>query len=194
TAHVSEGNKYHFNTPIVFYGSSITHGCSSSRTGNTYTAILSRALDSDYINLGFGESCKGEAIMAEYIASLKKSVFVCGYDHNALTLEELKENHLPFYKRFRSIDKTTPILFVSSPNVILHGDTKTMYERMKVIEDTYKFALDSGDKKVYFINGRTLYPDDIRYDCSADGIHPNDLGAYMIAKGLYKELTKILNR
>ena len=63
---------------------------------------------------------------------------------------------------------------------------------MKVVEDTYNYALKNGDKNVYFINGHTLYPNEIRFDCSADAIHPNDLGAYMIAEKMYESLKKIL--
>lgn len=189
-AFVSEGGKYSIDVPIAFYGSSITHGFCVSRPGNTFTAMLSRKLNSDYINLGFSGVCKGETAMAKYIATLKKSVFVCGFDHNATSLEELQERHLPFYKKFREYDNKTPILFVSSPNSLYKG--KGMYERMRIVEQTYKYALNYGDKNVYFLDGQTLYPEDIRDDCTVDSIHPNDLGSYMIAQKIYDELRKII--
>ena len=51
---------YTYDKPIVFYGSSITNGACSTRPGFSYPARLSRMLDSDYINLGFGGLCKAE--------------------------------------------------------------------------------------------------------------------------------------
>ncbi len=186
----SEGEKYNIDVPVVFYGSSITHGFCVSRPGSTFTAMISRKLNSDYINLGFSGVCKGETAMAKYIATLKKSVFVCGFDHNAASMEELQKLHLPFYKKFREYDSKTPILFLSSPNSLYKG--KGMYERMKIVEKTYKYAINSGDRNVYFLEGQTLYPEDIRDDCTVDAIHPNDLGAYMIAKKIYDELKKII--
>ncbi len=189
-AEISEGKTYKNQSPIVFYGSSITHGFCVSRPGNTFTAMLSRMLNSDYINLGFSGVCRGEETMAKYLASLEKSVFVCGYDHNEQSLSDLKERHLPFYRKFRETDKESPILFVSSPNSIYKGES--MRSRMKIVEKTYEYALSNGDKNVYFIDGQTLYPENIRFDCTADGIHPNDLGAYMISERLCAELRKIL--
>lgn len=190
-ADVSEGNVYEIKTPIVFYGSSITHGFCVSRPGNTFTAMLSRMLNANYINLGFSGVCRGEVSMAEYLASINKSVFICGYDHNEQCLADLEERHLPFYKKFREVDVDSPILFVSSPNKVCKGEL--MYPRMKVVEATYNYAIKNGDKNVYFLDGQTLYPDDVRFDCSADAIHPNDLGSYMIANRLYDCLRKILS-
>ena len=192
SARTSEGNSYDTIIPIVFYGSSITHGFCSSRPGNTFTAMLSRKLNADYINLGFSGVCRGEPLMAKYIASLRKSVFVCAYDHNESCLEDLKERHLAFYKKFREIDTVTPILFVSSPNSVYKGES--MYDRMKVVENTYRYAIANGDNKVFFIDGQTIYPDDIRFDCTVDGIHPNDLGAYMITEKIERTLKKILQK
>ncbi len=39
--------------PIVFYGTSITHGACASRPGMVHTAILGRKLDLPVVNLGF---------------------------------------------------------------------------------------------------------------------------------------------
>lgn len=189
-ASVSAADSYAVNVPIVFYGSSITQGFCVSRPGNVFSAIVSRDLDADYINLGCSGVCRGEFLMADYLAALKKSVLVCGYDHNEQSTEELGERHLPFYKRFREGDRKTPVLFISSPNVIYNGGE--MRSRMKIVENTYKYAAENGDKNIHFIDGSEIYPDEIRFDCSADGIHPNDLGSYMIAKAVSEKLKEIL--
>ena len=94
---------YTLERPMVFYGSSITEGGCATRPANAYTALLSRWLDADYINLGFSGSAKGEMEIANYIAGLDMSVFILDYDHNAPTIEHLAETHEPFFKMIRSI-------------------------------------------------------------------------------------------
>ena len=189
-ATVLSAENYRDLAPIVFYGSSITHGFCVSRPGVTFTAKISRNLNIDYRNLGFSGAARGEGAMAEYLASLDKSVIVCEYDHNEPNAEELSKRHLPFYKKIRETDKDTPILFISRPD---ERDEEDAHKRMKIVESTYNYALKNGDKNVYFIDGLTLFPDEIRYDCTVDTVHPNDLGAHMIAEELSKKLKEILS-
>ena len=96
------GKKYRNDgKPVVFYGSSITHGAAAGRPGNTYENFISQKYNLDYINLGFAGVARGEINMAKYIASLDMSVFVCDYDHNAYTLEILRDTYYPLYKTVR---------------------------------------------------------------------------------------------
>jgi len=179
-ATVGKGKEYKHTVPVVFYGSSITQGFCVARPGNIYSSMISRKLDTDFINLGFAGVCRGEKQMAEYIGSLKKSVIVCEYDHNEPDFDSLNKKHLDFYKNLREADSTTPIIFTSSPNK--RYNQEIMYPRMKVVEATYKYAIGNGDKNVYFINGQELYPEELRSECSADAVHPNDLGSHFMAE------------
>ena len=86
-AKIEHGAEYKYKKPIVFYGSSITQGAAASRPGNSYEAIISRRLDTDYINLGFSGNARAEDAIAEYISNLDMSIFVYDYDHNAPTVE-----------------------------------------------------------------------------------------------------------
>ena len=43
-----------------------------------------------------------------------------------------------------------------------------------------------GDDNVYFLDGETLFGKKDREICTVEGIHPNDLGFYRIAEGIYK--------
>ncbi|MBR5508255.1 MAG: hypothetical protein IKV88_09420 [Clostridia bacterium] len=58
--------------------------------------------------------------------------------------------------------------------------------RREVIRESYEKAKASGDNNVYFIDGETLYGDRDRKICTVDGVHPNELGFYRIAEGIYK--------
>jgi len=180
---------YKYEEPIVYYGSSITQGGCASRPGNCYTAIISRRLNVDHVNLGFSGSAKGEDAMIAYLASLKMKVFVCDYDRNAPNAEHLRKTHMPLYRAVRAAQPDLPILFVSATDGL--GDVK-LIERKQVVIDTYETALKEGDRNVYFIDGMTLFGEEEWHSCTVDGCHPNDLGFYRMAMGIEKELKKIL--
>ena len=84
--------------PIVFYGSSITHGACASRTSLCYPALVCRDVDAPMVNLGFAGNAKGEPKMAELISKLDMSVFVYDYDYNAPNAAHLKKTHEKFFK------------------------------------------------------------------------------------------------
>ena len=168
-----------FDKPIVFYGSSITQGGVASRPGNAYTAIASRRLCCDHINLGFSGSAKGESEIAEYIAGLDMKAFVYDYDHNAPNSEHLRLTHEKLYRRIRESHSDIPYIMISKPTGYEHDRV-----RRAIIMDTYRNAVNDGDENVYFLDGATLFVGDEREACTVDGCHPNDLGFYRFAKAL----------
>lgn len=187
-AKLLEAKPYRYGKPIVFYGSSITNGAAASRPGMTYEAMLSRRLDFDYHNLGFGGSAKGETAMAEYIADLDMSVFVMDYDHNAPTPEHLEKTHYPFYKIVRDRNPDTPIIFITRP---CKKKLESNEARRRIIKNTYERAVFEGDERVYYINGADLLPFDTN-EFDVDSVHPSDLGFYFMAEGIYPILKDAL--
>lgn len=171
------------NKPIIFYGSSITQGAGASRPGNSYPAVVCRELRADYINFGFANRCLGQIEIAKYIRDLNKSAVIIGYDHNAKTVEELRENHYAFYKEVRADDKDLPIILTCAPDVAYK---KGFEERRKVILETYNKAKSAGDN-VFFADGRDHFGD-CPFDCTVDNIHPNDLGYRKIAENILKTI------
>lgn len=179
-AEVEHGRKYRPVKPVLYYGSSITQGGCASRPGNHYPAAIARKNNVDFLCLGFSGSAKGEPEMADYLAGLETSVFVCDYDHNAPDREYLEATHAAFYRRYREANPDTPIIFVSRPDIRLTNETDV--RRRDVIYQTYIEALKNGDGRVYFVDGFQLFGGDRRYDCTVDGCHPNDLGFFRMAE------------
>lgn len=172
-AEIREATPYLHTTPVLYYGSSITQGGCASRPGNAYQAMIARKYDADFINLGFSGSARGETVMAEYLAGIRCSVFVCDYDHNAPTTEHLRATHEPLYRIFRNAQPNTPIVLVSRPDFHDNADDR---ERREIIRATYEKAKAEGDRNVYFVDGETLFEGEWRDSCTVDGTHPNDLG------------------
>ena len=144
---VKSAPDHKYEKPIVFYGSSITHGTGATRSGNSYPAQISKRLDLNFINLGFGGLAKGEPAMAEYISTLDMAAFVYDYDFNAPTSEHLLNTHEPFFKIIREKNPDLPILMVSRPCSFRTGEKDTA-ERFAIIKRTYDNAKAVGDDDV----------------------------------------------
>ncbi len=180
---------YRYENPVVYYGSSITQGGCASRPGNAYESIISRRLDCDFINLGFSGSAKGEREMAEYIADLTMAAFVCDYDYNADTVEELEATHSAFVKVIRQKQPNLPIILVTKPQ--FYSDAETV-RRVEIIRATYEALLQKGAQNIYLIDGGEMmrtYCDDCG---TVDGVHPNDHGFVAMAKGIGDVLESLL--
>ena len=177
---------YEDRLPIVFYGSSITHGGCASHPGNAYPNMISRALNRDFINLGFSGSCIAEYEMCEYIGALPMSLFVYDYDYNAPTPEFLEGTHERFFKQFRRINSDVPVLMLSAADNLF--GKAVMTRRREIIKRTYENALAAGDKNVYFIDGREFYKEFGLSFCTVDSVHPNDLGFY----GFHKVISQFI--
>lgn len=188
---IAPPESYKYEKPVLYYGSSITQGGCASRPGNSYQAMISHTLSCDYINLGFSGSARGEDAIAEYLASLDPSVFVCDYDHNAPSPEHLEKTHYPLYKSFRKAHPDTPIIFVSKPD--FNPKSRDDIRRREVIIETFNLAVNSGDENVYFVDGSHLFDGEMRDSCTVDGCHPNDLGFYRMARGIGEAVKTALN-
>ena len=179
-------NGYKNERPIVFYGSSITQGACASTPGTDYASRVSRRFDTNYLNLGFSGSAKGEEAMMEYIASLDMSCFVYDYDYNTPNAVYLEKTHYAGYRRVRNAHPDTPIIIMSAPNYDkLNSD---MHKRRDVIAATYDCAVAEGDKNVYFVDGKKYFSAFNADGCSVDGTHPNDLGFYRMAQAVIEQM------
>ena len=175
--------------PVVYYGSSITQGGCASQPGNTYQEILARALNTDYINLGFSGNARGEAAMARYMAELDMSVLVLDYDHNAPDAAHLRATHEPLFRTVREAHPTLPVVFVSMPKA---EENPAVAERREIIHATYRHAQETGDQNVYFVDGCSFFRALGGDSCTMDGTHPNDLGFWAMARGLLPVLQPLL--
>ncbi len=188
---LEHGDKYKYDKPIVYYGSSITQGGCASRPGNAYQSIISRQLDIDHINLGFSGSGRGEKAICEYMAGLPMCLFVSDYDHNAPNPEHLEKTHFALYETIREKNPDVPYIMISRPDVKLNriGASKARF----VIEDSYRKALALGDKKVYYIDGEGFFRGPYEDACTVDGCHPNDLGFALMAEGIGQVIKRALH-
>lgn len=186
-AHVAPPTPYRYD-PILFYGSSITEGGCCCHAPNAYVHRVSSLLDADYYNFGFSGSARGELALADCINRIPMSIFVYDYDHNAPDPAHLARTHAPFFRKIRAAHPDLPVVMLTRPAYEPSADTD---ERFEIIAQTYRDAVESGDRNVWLVDGRTYFGDEGAI-CSCDGIHPNDLGFYRMAQKVEPVLRAIL--
>ena len=190
SAEIEEAKPYKYDKPVVFYGSSITHGACASRPGLSYENQLVRQLDFNYINLGFSGSAKAEPAIAEYVAGLDMSVFVYDYEHNTPSIDHLRESHERMFLTVREKHPDIPIIIISAPRrPDIDRDELT---RREILRTTCENAKARGDKNVYFIAGNEFFEGNVGVDFSIDSCHPTDVGFYFMAKKIAPVLKKCL--
>jgi len=163
--------------PIVFYGTSITHGASASRPGMVHTAILGRHLDRPVINLGFSGNGRMDAAVGELLTKIDAAVYVIDCLPN-MGPADVRQKCPPLVKQLRAAHADTPIVLVEDRR---YGNSWIRPDKQKfhtnnhaALRESFDALQKEGVAKLYYIPGDDLIGDDA--EGSTDGSHPNDLG------------------
>ncbi len=163
--------------PIVFYGTSITHGACASRPGMTHVALLSRRLDIPTINLGFSGNGKMEADVGALLTEIDASIYIIDCLPN-MSADLVETNTVPLVKQIREIRPDTPIILVEDrtfTNAWIFKSRREHHARSRAaLIRAYDELVSSGVKNLYYLEGAELLGDD--HEGATDGSHPNDLG------------------
>lgn len=187
---LTDGGSYKYRRPMVFYGSSITHGACASRPGNLYEGMISRRFNADYVCLGYSGGAHAEPVVMDYISKLDMSIFIYDYDHNSSSPEELESTHYNGYKTIREKNPYLPIIMASRPDYDKPGVDGKAYR--DIIAKTYEKAVANGDKNVYFVDGEKEFGSFVADGYTVDTVHPNDLGFAVMARKFGDMIAKIL--
>ena len=197
-AYIKKPRNHKQKGKVVIYGTSITQGGCASRPGMSFTNILSRKLDCEFINLGFSGSGLGEPEVAHIIATIKDvSMLILDYEANGGATGDMKHNLEYFIDIFREKYPLTPVVVISK---VLN--TTTVFNQKEI--EKRKFYLnfqancvekrkEKGDENIYFIDGSTLLDKD-GFECFVDGCHPTDFGFFQMARSLKPIIGKILKK
>ena len=163
--------------PIVFYGTSITQGEFASRPGMCTTAILSRRLNREIINLGFDGSGKMEPEIAELLAELDPAVYFIDCIPNLLP-DEIAVRVDPFVRILRKSHPDTPIVLSEGTTYndafLVKSRQLRNVESRRALRKAYENLLNDGIKNLYYQIGEGQLGSD--GEATVDGTHPTDLG------------------
>ena len=194
------------NKPVVFYGTSITHGGCASRPGLAFPSIVGRDLDVPIVNLGFSGSGRMEFEMSEHLAAIDASCYVldCLWnmggvkDRNAISDADLKgvkagpegvvvyARYEPFIRNLRAKRPGVPIVMAEQCDVYCNGPNA----RDKFIRKLYEKLIAEGWKNLVYLPKTEMYTGDL--EGTVDGCHPNDLGMMSMSKAFGKAVKEAL--
>ena len=163
--------------PIVFYGTSITHGASASRPGMVHTAILGRRFDRPVLNLGFSGNGKMDAAVGSLLTEIDAAVYVIDCLPN-MGPADVTAKCGPLVRQLREARPTTPIVLVedrrNTNSWILPDREKHHDANHAALKAAYEQLVKEGVKGLSYIEGDHLYGDDA--EGATDASHASDLG------------------
>jgi lysophospholipase L1-like esterase len=163
--------------PIVFYGTSITHGACASRPGMTHVAILGRRLDRPVANLGFSGNGRMDAAVGDLLARVDAACFVIDCLPN-MNAAQVRERCVPFVERLRAARPDVPIVLVedrlNTNSWILPGRARHHAENHAALREAFDALKEKGVANLHYLPGDDLLGDDA--EGTVDASHPNDLG------------------
>ena len=183
-----------FRYRVGIFGSSFTHGISTSRSGMSYPMQLMRWTGIQFLSLGCSGNCKMQPYFGEVLcdADVDALVFDSFSNPNA---EMIKERLFPFIEQLQKAHPDIPLIFqqtirresrnFSTQREQVEGAKQEM--AAKLMKEACKKY-----KNVYFIE--TPDAADELQETSVDGTHPNDYGYTLWAKSIEKPLLKILKK
>ena len=182
-----------FRHRIGIFGSSYTHGISTSRPGMSYPSQLMRNTGLQILNLGCSGNCKMQPYFADVLCDAKVDALIFDAFSNP-DAKMIEERIIPFIEKIQAAHPGIPLIFQQtiyreSRNFSLSRDAAEKAKQemgakmMKEIMKKYDH--------VYFIQTNATSPD---HETSVDGTHPNDYGYTLWAKSIEKPLLKILKK
>jgi hypothetical protein len=163
--------------PIVFYGTSITHGACASRPGMVHTAILGRRFDAPVINLGFSGNGRMDAAVGEFLVKIDAAAYVIDCLPN-MQPAAVREKCAPLVKLIRAARPDTPIILVEDRRFtndwITPAKKKFHDDNHAALREVYAELVNDGVKGLHYIPGDALYGTDT--EGATDASHASDLG------------------
>ena len=190
------------NKPVVFYGTSITHGGCCSRPGLAFVNIVGRDLDVPVVNLGFSGSGVMEFEMSRHLADIDASCYVldCLWNMNKAKdrfdyrdirdrndpIGVVKERYEPFIRALRKARPGVPIVMAEQCDVWCKGPNA----KDRFIRALYEKLIAEGWKDLVYLPKTEMYSGDT--EGTVDGCHPNDIGMASMAKAFGAAVKKAL--
>lgn len=182
-----------FRHRIGIFGSSFTHGSSTSRSGMTYPAIFSRNTGLQLLSLGCSGNCKLQDYFCDVLCNADVDAFIFDSFSNP-TEKQIKERLFPFIEKLQKAHPGKPLIFQAtirreSRNFNTLSE-KLEKSRMELVETLMKEACKKYEH-VYFIHPDATADDN---NASVDATHPDNYGYNLWARSIEKPVKKILKK
>ena len=180
--------------PVVFYGTSITHGGCASRPGLGFVNIVGRDLDVPVVGLGFSGSGVMEFEMSEHLARIDASCYVLDCLWNMCMTEaerpgrSVEANYERFIRNLRAKRPGVPIVMAEQSDVYGSG---RFARKNRFVRELHGKLVAEGWKNLVYLPADGMYADD--GEGTVDGTHPNDWGMMHMARAFGGAVRQALN-
>lgn len=157
-----------FRHKIVIFGSSFTHGVSTSRAGMSYPMQIGRNTGLYFCSIACSGNCKLQPYFADYLGDVKDAdamVFDAFSNPDAKMIEE---RLIPFIERIRAKLPSTPLIFVQT----IYRESGNFDLRSRKIEEDKRDHGPSADGRSHEAFRQRLF----RRQGGPHGNGPRDLG------------------
>jgi hypothetical protein len=177
------------DTPIVFYGTSITHGACASRPGTCHTALLHRRYGRPVVNLGFSGNGRMEPEVGELLAEIDAAAYVidcCPNIDGPTTAARTR----PLVELLRKARPDTPIILVEdrryTDSWLRPGKKARNDANHAALKSAFDDLVAAGVPGLHYLGGDDLLGVD--GEGTVDSSHPTDSGFGDHAKAFAKVL------
>jgi hypothetical protein len=184
-----------FRHKILIFGSSFTHGVSTSRAGMSYPMQTERNTGLYFCSIACSGNSKLQPYFADYIRDIDDADAIVFDGFSNPDAKMIEERLVPFVKRIREKLPTTPLIFVQT---IYRESGNFDLRKRKIEEDKIRTSnrlmkeIIKNDKNIYLIDSKNFTGTD--HMTSADGTHPSDFGYWRWACNLQPKLLKVLKK
>lgn len=182
-----------FRYRIGIFGSSFTHGTSTSRAGMTYPTNFTRDTGLQLLSLG----CSGNSKLQDYFANVLAAADVDAFIFDSFSnpsLEQISERLFPFIEKVQAAHPGKPLIFQRTiyreNRNFNNGSNDFESSRIALADSLMKIACKKY-KDVYYIHPSATAKD---HETTQDGIHPSDQGYQLWAESIEKPVMKILRK
>ena len=183
-----------FRHRVGIFGSSFTHGASTSKAGMAYPAIFTRDTGIQLLSLGVSGNSKLQPAFARALADADVDAYIFDAFSNP-SLEEISQRLFPFIETIQAKHPDIPLIFQKTiyreSRNFNTGNEKFESERIELVEKLMKEACRKY-KNVYYIDCTNATSKE--HDTSVDGTHPGDYGYFLWARSIEKPVLKILKK
>lgn len=183
-----------FRHRIVFFGSSFTHGISTSRAAMNYPSQLGRSTGLHIVNLGCSGNCKLQPYFCDVLCAADADAFVFDSFSNP-SIEEIEDRLFPFIEKLQKSHPGKPLIFQRT----IYRERRNFntwtedfeQKRQDRVEELMREAVKKYPDVYYIESTNATSP---THETSVDGTHPGDYGYTLWAESLRKPLLKILKK
>lgn len=188
-----------FRHRIAIWGSSYTHGSSTSRAGMAYPAQFSRATGLQMLSLGCSGRCMLQDYFCDVLVDVDADAFVFDSFSNP-SAKVIRERLVPFIDRMIAAHPGKPLIFQQTIyrerrnfNTVEDEREQAKMDMAATIFKEIKSTPEGKEKykDVYFIHPEACPPS---HEASVDGVHPDNYGYTLWMQSIQKPIVKILRK